>query len=82
MPVIDHKLTKTANSKKFAGVDITYSYWQLLLASPSRVCQTILTPDGIFTPIRVLHKTTSSMPHLQACPSTELTANLLERVFP
>lgn len=31
MPVIWHELFKTANSKKFAGVDFMHSYWQLLL---------------------------------------------------
>lgn len=50
MPVIEHELTKTSKSGVFAVVDLTHGYWQLFLHADSRVCQSIITPDIIFTP--------------------------------
>lgn len=81
MLVNEHELTRTAKSKRPARADFTLSYWRLLLDSSSRECRSIVTPDGIFTPTRVLHETTSVVLHLQTLFSTELPLELLEHVL-
>lgn len=81
MLVIENELIKKARWKKFAGVHFTYSYWQISLAVDSRVCQSFITPDGIFTLIRVLRGTTSAVLHLQPFLSNKLSHELLERVL-
>lgn len=81
MPVVEHEFIKTAHLKKFAGVGFPHSYWQLLLAVDSRVCQSVITPDGIFTPTRLLHGTTNAAIHLQLFLSTKVLLELLERVL-
>ena len=66
MPNIEIELTTVAGSKFFAVFDFSHSYWQLLLAKQSQECQSFITPDGIFTPTRVLHGTTNAVAHLQS----------------
>jgi hypothetical protein len=41
-------------------------YWKLPLAPDSRECQSFITPDGVFSPTRVLHGTTNAVSHMQA----------------
>jgi hypothetical protein len=46
-----------------ASIDLCHGYWQMLLDPASQECQNFVTPDGVFTPTRVLHgqkNTTSS----------------------
>jgi Reverse transcriptase (RNA-dependent DNA polymerase) len=51
----------------FATFDLSQGYWQLSLDADSQDCQSFITPDGVFTPTRVLHGTTNAVPHMQAC---------------
>lgn len=81
MDFIDHESTKTLKSKTFATDYFTHRYWQILLATDSRIFQSIITPDGIFSPIRVLHGTTNACLHLQAFLIMKLPPELLERAF-
>lgn len=64
IPVIHHEFTKTFRSRYFEGVDFTHSYWHLLFHATSRVCQSIITPDVVYTPTRLLHGTTNAVLHL------------------
>jgi hypothetical protein len=41
-------------------------YWQLPLHEDSQECQSIITPDGVYTPTRVQHGTTNATVHMQA----------------
>jgi transposase InsO family protein len=66
MPNIENELTKLGSSRFFATFDLSHGYWQLELDESSRVCQSFVTPDGIYTPTRVLHGTTNAVTHLQS----------------
>lgn len=81
MPVIKHELGETAKKTKFAGVDFMHSYWQLLLAMASRVCQSSITLDCILTLTRVLHGTTNAALHLQSFLTTKLPPELLAQAL-
>lgn len=65
LPVIEHDLKKLATSSHFATFDLSYGYWQLSLDKESQEFQFFVTPDGIFTPTRVLHGTTNSVAQMQ-----------------
>jgi hypothetical protein len=58
-------------SEVFATLDLCHGYWQI---SPrylpphkdSQDCQSFITPDGVYTPTRVLHETRNATQHLQS----------------
>jgi Reverse transcriptase (RNA-dependent DNA polymerase) len=53
-------------SKCFATFDLSHGYWQLQLDESSQECQSFITPDGIFSPTRVLHGTRNAVCHMQS----------------
>ena len=59
MPNLEHELSGLKDAMYFANFDMSHGYRQLLLALLSQECQSFITPDGIFTPTRVLHGTTN-----------------------
>lgn len=67
--------------KCFANIDMSHCYWKLLLALKSQECQSIITPDSVFTPSPVLRGTTNAVTHVQssldAIIPDELMANIL-----
>lgn len=63
MPNIEHELVELCKSTVYAGFDMSHSYWKLMLALNSQVCQSIITPDGIFTLNRVSHGKTNAVTH-------------------
>jgi len=66
MPNIEHELTRLSASRYYATFDLSHGYWQLELDPASRTLQSFITPDGIFSPTRVLHGTTNAVTHLQS----------------
>jgi hypothetical protein len=66
MPNMEDELTSLAGSKYFATLDLMQGYWQLPLHEDSQECQSIITPDGVYTPTRVHHGTTNAMVHMQS----------------
>jgi len=66
MPDVEVELTKLAGAKCFATFDFSHGYWQLPLHQASQETQTFITPDGLFTPTRVLHGTSNATMHMQA----------------
>lgn len=81
MPVIEPELAKKCKSRVLAGVDFTDSYWQFLIHTTSRVCQSIISVDGAFTPTRLLYGTTNAVLHLQSFLSTKIPLAFSERVL-
>lgn len=81
MPLLDNELTKLKGSKFFADFDLSHGYWQLLLHADSQECQSFLTPDGVFTPTRVLHGTTNAVAHLQSTLSAEIPIDLRKNLL-
>jgi RNase H-like domain found in reverse transcriptase/Reverse transcriptase (RNA-dependent DNA polymerase)/Integrase core domain/Integrase zinc binding domain len=66
MPHVESELARLKGSTCFATFDLSHGYWQLPLDPDSQECQSFITPDGVFTPTRVLHGTTNAVTHMQA----------------
>ena len=66
MPHIESELTRIRDSSYFATFDLSHGYWQLPLAPSSQDCQSFITPDGVYSPTRVLHGSSNAVTHLQA----------------
>jgi hypothetical protein len=63
MPHVESELSRLQSSKFFATFDLSHGYWQLPLAPESQECQSFITPDGVYSPTRVLHGTTNAVPN-------------------
>jgi hypothetical protein len=66
MPHVESELAKLCGSTCFATFDLSHGYWQLPLAPESQECQSFITPDGVYSPTRVLHGTTNAVTHMQS----------------
>jgi Reverse transcriptase (RNA-dependent DNA polymerase) len=66
MPNMEDELVSLAGSKYFATLDLMQGYWQLPLHEQSQECQSIITPDGVYTPTRVQHGTTNATVHMKS----------------
>lgn len=78
MPILEQELTKLADSRFYANFDFVHSYWQLPLHPESQECQSFITPDGVYSPTRVLHGTTNAVTHLQS----SLTLTIPDKLKP
>ena len=76
MPNIEQQLNRLDGSRVFATFDLSHGYWQFPLHPESRECQSIITPDGVFTPTRVLHGTTNAVKYLQSTLAAILPSEL------
>jgi hypothetical protein len=54
------------DSEVFAMLNFCQGYWQIPLHEYSQDCQPFITPDGVYTPTRVLHGTRNVTQHLQS----------------
>jgi hypothetical protein len=52
MPNTEDELASLAESKYFAAPNIMQGYWQLPLHEDFQECQSIITPDGVYTVMR------------------------------
>jgi hypothetical protein len=66
MPNMKDELASLAGPKYFPTLDLMQGYWQLPLHEDSKDCQSIITPDGVYTPTRVQYGTTNATVHMQA----------------
>jgi Reverse transcriptase (RNA-dependent DNA polymerase) len=66
MPNIQDELHDLHGSEVFATLDFCQGYWQIPLHKDSQDCQSFITPDGVYTPTRVLHGTMYATQHLQS----------------
>jgi hypothetical protein len=73
MPHIESELSSVQESSHFCTFDLSHGYWQLQLAAGSRECQSFITPEGVFTPTRVLRGTSNAVMHMQAALQGILT---------
>jgi Reverse transcriptase (RNA-dependent DNA polymerase) len=60
------KLHDLHGSEVFATLDVCQGYWQIPLHKDSQDCQSFITPDGVYTPTRVLHGTRNATQHLKS----------------
>jgi hypothetical protein len=66
MPNMEDELASLARSKYFVTLDLIQGYWQIPLHEDSQECQSIITPDGVYTLTRVQHGTTNATGHMQS----------------
>jgi hypothetical protein len=66
MPNLQDELHDLHGSKVFATLDFCQGYWQIPVHKDYQDCQSFITPDGVYTPTRVLHGTRNSRQHLQS----------------
>jgi Reverse transcriptase (RNA-dependent DNA polymerase)/RNase H-like domain found in reverse transcriptase len=66
VPNLQDKLHDLHGSEAFATLDFCQGYWQIPLHKDSQDCQSFITPDGVYTPTRVLHGTRNATQHLQS----------------
>lgn len=66
MHTLEQELTSTESSRFYAYVYFSHYYLQLPLDEPSKSCQSLITPDGIYSPTRVLHGTKIDVMYLQS----------------
>lgn len=81
MPNIEQELTKVAGSVHFGTFDLSHCYWQLPLHRSSQSSQSFITPDGIYSPTRVLHGTTNAVMFLQSTISSNIPADLRPHIL-
>lgn len=81
MPRVEEQFSKLQESECYCEVDFTHCYWQLPLHSDSHEQLSIITPDSILSPARVLHETTNPTVHTQTqlskCIRPELHKQIL-----
>jgi hypothetical protein len=65
MPNLRNELYDLHGSEVFATLDFCQGYWQIRLHKDSQDCQSFITPDGLYTPTRILHRTRNATQHLQ-----------------
>jgi hypothetical protein len=66
MPNLQDELHDLHGSEVFATLDFFQGNWQISLHNDSQDCQSFITPDGVYTPTRVLHGTRNATQHLQS----------------
>jgi hypothetical protein len=66
MPNLQDELHDLHGSEIFATLDFCQEYWQKPLHKDSQDCQSFITPDGVYTPTRILHGTRNATQHLQS----------------
>lgn len=81
MPNTEQEIFKVSGSKYFANVDFCQKYWQLALDPDSQPTQSFITPDGIYSPTRVMHGTTNAVMHLQSSIESKLPPSLRPHIL-
>lgn len=81
MPSLDHKLSGLKDAILLAKFDMSHGYWQLLLALLLLNSQPFFSPDGIITPTRVTHGTTSALSRLQSSLKGIIFGDLLANIL-
>jgi Reverse transcriptase (RNA-dependent DNA polymerase) len=66
MPHLESALQNLEGTTVYGTYDMIQCYWQILYDEKSQETQTFVTPDGIWTPRRVLHGNSNSVAHLQS----------------
>jgi Reverse transcriptase (RNA-dependent DNA polymerase) len=65
MPNLQDELHDLHGSEVFATLDFCQGSWKMPLHKDSQDCKSLITPDGVYTPRRILHGTRLATQHLQ-----------------
>jgi Reverse transcriptase (RNA-dependent DNA polymerase) len=66
MPNLQDELHDLHGSEVFATAGFCQGYWQIPLHKDSQDCQSFITPNGVYTPTRVLRGSRNAKRHLQS----------------
>lgn len=66
MPHADAMMPRLTSATIFFLLDFLHGYWQFPLHPSSQECLSIHTPFGVFSPTRVPHGATNSVPYFQS----------------
>lgn len=66
MPDMETVSSQVTGDVCYASLDLCQGFWQLPLDEESQECQSFITPDGVFSPTRVLHGATNAVEHSAA----------------
>lgn len=69
MPDLESMIRSVGESKCFAKMDMVHAYWQIPLHKDSQEAMSIQTPEGVFTPQRILQGSTDAGNHFQSVTS-------------
>ena len=73
MPSLETVTSEVASDTCFATFDLCHGYWQMPLHEDSQECQSFITAEGVYTPVRVLQGQTNAVPYFQSSVSGLLT---------
>ncbi len=66
MPNLENSLAGLSSSTCYAQLDFCQGFWQLPLAPESQELCSFITPDGVFSPTRVLQGLSNAATHFQS----------------
>jgi len=66
MPNLESVTSQLQGAQCFSVFDFCNGYWQLALDKESQECQSFVTPDGVFTPTRVMQGQTNAVSFFQS----------------
>jgi len=81
MPDLESMIRSVGESKIYAKMDMVHAYWQIPLHKDSQEAMSIQTPNGVFTPLRILQGSTDAGNHFQSVTSQifiPISDNLLQ----
>ena len=80
MPDLETQLSRLAGMEYFATVDLCHMYWQFPLEEDSQECQSFITPDGVYTPTRVLQGQRNAVTYCQSTMQS-ICQEIIERLL-
>ena len=81
MPVNEHEFQKPKCAKYSGNFELIHGYWQFLVYPDDQKIQSLITPDGIFTPRRLLHGNVNANRHLQTSLMRDIPEHLSKRLL-
>lgn len=76
MPHIENELSNLSSFRYIAIFDLSHGYWPLQLSKCLQEFQSLINPDGIYSPTRVLHGKTNVVIYLQSTLAAFLPGDL------
>ena len=69
MPHLEAISAQLSEDICFATIDLCHCYWQFPVSEESQELQSFITPEGVYTPTRILHGLTNAVAHVQSTVS-------------
>lgn len=69
MPHLEAISSQLSQDTCFATIDLCHCYWQFPVCEESQELQSFITPEGVFTPTRILYGFTNAVAHVESTVS-------------